>query len=93
MAKLSKADVQDRLAGMLDISKSQAGEFIDGLAELATKELQSNGEFVLHGLGKLEKRHRASRQGRNPATGETITIAAKNAVGFKAAKQLKDAVN
>ena len=52
------------------------------------------GEPVaIAGFGKFESKYRAARQGRNPATGETIQIAAKNQPTFKAAKGLKDALN
>ena len=47
----------------------------------------------LSGFGSFSVRERKERQGRNPATGQTMTIAASKNVGFKAAKALKDAVN
>ena len=49
--------------------------------------------MAIAGFGKFESKYRAARQGRNPATGETIQIAAKNQPTFKAAKGLKDALN
>jgi nucleoid DNA-binding protein len=53
-----------------------------------------NGDKVsIARFGQFESRYRAARQGRNPATGETIQIAAKNAPAFKAAKGLKDSLN
>jgi len=54
----------------------------------------SKGEDVaIAGFGSFTIRDRKERQGRNPATGETMTIKASKAVGFKAAKALKEAVN
>jgi hypothetical protein len=51
-----------------------------------------NGPIVSSGLGILEVKDRPARQGRNPATGETIRIAASKKVAFRVAKELKDAV-
>jgi len=71
-----------RLAGVPACSKSFLGESSDALAR---------GEEVdLHGFGKFKPKERAARQGRNPQTGEIITIAASKGVGFAAAKALKD---
>ena len=60
--------------------------------ELAYKEVTSNGEFSMPGMGKLVKKHRAARQGRNPATGATINIPAKTVVKFRVSKAAKDAI-
>jgi DNA-binding protein HU-beta len=58
---------------------------------LAYREAKK-GEFVVPGLGKLVKQKRKARMGRNPATGETIKIAAKTVLKFRIAKAAKDAV-
>jgi DNA-binding protein HU-beta len=58
----------------------------------STSEVKKNGEFTLPGFGKFVKTKRKAREGRNPATGETIKIAAKTTVKFRASKSLKDAV-
>jgi len=47
------------------------------MSNLAASEVKSNGEFMLPGFGKLVKSERKAREGRNPATGETIQIPAK----------------
>ena len=80
------------LAEKNDMSKKDVVSFMDNLAELAYSEVKSNGEFVLPGFGKLVKVNRKAREGRNPATGETIQIPAKTVVKFRLAKAAKDAV-
>lgn len=65
---------------------------LEALVELAYKEAKSAGEFTIPGLGKLQKKHRAARMGRNPATGESIQIPAKTVVKFRVAKAAKDAI-
>jgi DNA-binding protein HU-beta len=93
MAKMTKSQLLEKIAELGGISKKQAGELYDGLVELAYNEVRGeNGEFNLPGLGKLVKKHRAARQGRNPATGETIQIPAKTVVKFRVAKAAKEAV-
>ena len=62
------------------------------IADLAAKEVRSNGEFTLPGFGKLVKATRKAREGRNPATGAVIQIPAKTTVKFRLGKSMKDAV-
>ena len=65
---------------------------MDALVSLAYAETKKSGEFTVPGLGKLQKKHRAARMGRNPATGEQIQIKAKTVVKFRVAKAAKDAI-
>lgn len=92
MAKMTKSALLAVLADTTEMSKKQVGELLDAMATLAYKEVKKNGEFVVPGLGKLVKVHRKAREGRNPATGATIKIAAKTVVKFRVAKAAKDAV-
>lgn len=89
---MTKSQILEAMATSMNISKKEANRFFSELAELAYKEVKKNGEFVLPGFGKMVKSKRAARQGRNPATGETIQIAAKTVVKFRLAKAAKDAV-
>ncbi len=89
-SKLSKSAVASALAEKVDISKKQAFLFLEELANLAYREAKNS--FTLPGLGKLVLVNRKARMGRNPATGETIKIAAKKVVKFRVAKACKDAV-
>ncbi len=92
MAKMTKAQLLDTLAGTTELSKKDVNTVLDELATLAYKEVKIAGEFVVPGFGKLVKAHRKARMGRNPATGEAIKIAAKTVVKFRLAKAAKDAV-
>ena len=65
---------------------------LESFVTLAYKEVKKAGEFTLPGLGKLVKKHRAARMGRNPATGEAIKIKAKTVVKFRVGKAAKDAI-
>ncbi|HTI97636.1 MAG TPA: HU family DNA-binding protein [Dongiaceae bacterium] len=91
MAKaLSKSQIASAIADKAGISKKQATEILEIIAELAYKNAKNT--FTLPGLGKLVLVNRAARVGRNPATGEAINIPAKRVVKFRVAKACKDAV-
>ncbi len=92
MAKLTKSQLMQVLAEKNDMSKKDVVSFMDNLVELAYSEVKTNGEFVLPGFGKLVKVNRKAREGRNPATGETIQIPAKTVVKFRLTKAAKEAV-
>ncbi len=89
---MTKSQLMQALAEKNNMSKKEVIAFMDNLVELAYREVRENGEFVLPGLGKLVKVHRKAREGRNPATGETIQIPAKTVVKFRVAKAAKEAV-
>jgi DNA-binding protein HU-beta len=91
MAKsLSKSQVTSALAEKVGLTKKQSAQFLEELAQLAYKNAKNT--FTLPGLGKLKLKNRAARMGRNPATGETISIPAKRVVKFQVAKAAKDAI-
>jgi len=91
MAKpLTKSQIAASLADKVGISKKQAGEMLDQLAQLAYKNAKNT--FTLPGVGKLVLVNRKARQGRNPATGAVIQIPAKRVVKFRVAKAAKDAI-
>jgi len=92
MAKMSKSQLISTLADKSGMSKKDVSAFWDNFTELAYSEVKKAGEFVFPGIGKLVKVNRKARQGRNPATGETIQIPAKTVVKFRVAKQAKDAL-
>ena len=92
MAKMTKAQTISTLADKLGKSKKEVTEMIDALVNLAYAETKKSGEFTLPGIGKLLKKHRAARMGRNPATGEQIQIAAKTVVKFRVSKVAKEAI-
>jgi len=92
MAKMTKSQLLSTLSEKCGLTKKDVTCLMDELVTLGYKEVKKNGEFVLPGFGKLVKVKRAARMGRNPATGETIKIAAKTVVKFRVAKAAKDAV-
>lgn len=91
MAKtLTKSQIAASIAETVGLTKKQATETIEALVNLAYKNAKNT--FTLPGIGKLVLVNRKARQGRNPATGETIQIPAKRVVKFRVAKACKDAI-
>ncbi|QQG52857.1 MAG: HU family DNA-binding protein [Candidatus Falkowbacteria bacterium] len=92
MSKMTKSQMIAALAESVELSKKQVSSFMDALTEVVYKEVKKNGECIVPGFGKLVKVKRKAREGRNPATGETIKIPAKTVVKFRLAKAAKDAI-
>jgi DNA-binding protein HU-beta len=86
----SASDLIGALAETTGITKAKAKEVLDAHAELLISELKENGSVQLIGVGKLKLGERAERQGRNPATGEAMTIKASKTVKFSGGKRFKD---
>lgn len=87
---MTKSQVADSIAQSIGITKKQATEVLQTVADLAYKHAKNT--FTLPGLGKLVLVNRKARMGRNPATGEAIKIPAKRVVKFRVAKAAKDAI-
>ncbi len=93
MAKgMTKSETLNALAEKTGKTRKEVGEMLDAIVNLAYAEAKSKGEFTIPGLGKLLKKHRDARMGRNPATGESIKIPAKTVCKFRVAKAAKDAI-
>ena len=89
---MTKSEILQALAEKLGKSKKEVSEIMDAIVEMAYMVTKKDGEFTIPGLGKLQKKHRAARMGRNPATGASISIPAKTVVKFRVAKQAKDSI-
>ncbi len=89
---MNKADLINALAAKNEISKKDAEKAVNGVLDLIAEALKAGDKVQIMGFGAFEVKERAARTGKNPATGETIEIAASKAVVFKAGKALKDSV-
>lgn len=86
----SMTELVGMLADKAGITKAQAKHVLETHAEMLINELKQNGSVQVAGIGKLKVGHRAERQGRNPATGQPITIKASKTVKFSGGKRFKD---
>lgn len=89
---MNKTELIDDVARRTGLNKKDAGAAVDAFFESVTEALARGDRVQLVGFGTFEVRHRAARSGRNPQTGATIDIAARNVPVFKAGKGLKEAV-
>jgi DNA-binding protein HU-beta len=87
---MSKSQIAAHVASKFDLKKKVAVGILEEMANLAYREARNS--FTLPGIGKLVLVDRKARQGRNPATGETIQIPAKTVVKFRVAKAAKEAI-
>jgi DNA-binding protein HU-beta len=90
---MNKSELIEAIAESAELTKSDAGRALDAVIEAVTEALKNGDTVTLVGFGSFGVKERAERQGRNPQTGDTITIKAAKIPSFKAGKALKDAVN
>lgn len=90
---MTKAELIAQVAAETGLTKVASQQVLDTLVSTITKTLKKEGRFAISGLGIFEVTKRAKRKGRNPQTGEPVTIKAHKAIKFKVAKALKDIVN
>lgn len=90
---MNKTELVVAVAEQADISKKDAEKALKAFVDVVTEEMKKGEKVQLVGFGTFEVSERAAREGRNPQTGETMTIAASKAPKFKAGKALKDMVN
>jgi DNA-binding protein HU-beta len=95
---MNKTEMAKKLAGKVELSQAKAAEVVDAIFDttpgkgIIAVELDAGREVAIAGFGKFDTKRRSARQGRNPATGATIQIAAKTYPVFKPSKGLKDRV-
>ena len=89
---MNKSELIESIAESADLTKSDAGRALDAVIEAITYALRKGETVSLVGFGSFGVKERAERQGRNPQTGEAITIKSAKIPSFKAGKALKDAL-
>ena len=90
---MNKTELVDAIADTADLTKASAARALDATVEAITKALSSGDQVALVGFGTFVVKDRPERQGRNPQTGQAITIKASRVPAFRAGKALKQAVN
>jgi len=90
---MNKNELVASMAEKAGMKKSEAEKLLKAFVDTVTDELKKGEKIQLVGFGTFEVAEREARTGRNPRTGETMTIAASKNPKFKAGKALKDAVN
>ncbi len=90
---MNKTELVAAMAEEAGLSKKDAEKALKAFTDVVTAELKKGEKIQLVGFGTFEVSERAAREGRNPQTGATMTIAASKTPRFKAGKALKDSMN
>lgn len=90
---MTKQNLVNYIAEEAGLTKADAARALDAFMNGIVKGLKGEGKVTLTGFCTFAKQHKEARQGRNPRTGEAVTIPARNAVSIKAGSKLKDALN
>ena len=90
---MNKAELVAAVAERTELSKKDAEKALKAFVDVVAEELKNGEKIQLVGFGTFEVSERAAREGRNPANGQPMQIAASKAPKFKAGKALKDAIN
>jgi DNA-binding protein HU-beta len=95
---MNKTEMALKLAKRTDLSQGKAADIVDVMFSAQPRKgiiataLDAGEKVTIPGFGTFATKQRGERQGRNPATGETITIKAKKYVHFKPGKTLRERV-
>lgn len=90
---MNRTELVAAMAEKTQLSKKDADLALKAFIDVVSEEMQKGEKVQLVGFGTFEVSERVAREGRNPQTGETMTIAASKSPKFKAGKALKDLVN
>ena len=89
---MNKSELIEALAAKTDVSKAAAGKSLEALVEIITASVAEGNDVALIGFGTFKASERAERTGKNPKTGEALTIATTTVPTFKAGAAFKAAV-
>ena len=90
---MNKTELVAAIADKAELSKKDSEKALKAFIDVVSAELKKEHKVQLVGFGTFEVTKRAAREGRNPQTGASMTIAASKAPKFKAGKALKDMLN
>ena len=90
---MNRTELVAAMAEKTQLSKKDAEAALKAFVDVVSEEMKKGEKVQLVGFGTFEVSERAAREGRNPQTGETMTIAASKTPKFKAGKAVKDLVN
>ena len=90
---LTKIDLVDMIYSEFDIPKKECINLVEGFFDIIMDELVMGNDVMISGFGKWSVKQKRPRIGRNPQTGEEITIDARRAVTFKNSPALRSGIN
>ena len=90
---MTKADIAERIADTIHVTRREGHDIAELVFELMKKVLETEGKLKIAGFGVFEVKAKHERRGRNPQTGEELTITPRRILGFKASQVWKNDLN
>jgi integration host factor subunit alpha len=90
---MTKADIVEKIHENIGFSKKESADIVEGIFRIMKETLESGDNVKITGFGNFQVKQKNSRKGRNPQTGETITIESRSVLTFKPSTLLKQAIN
>ena len=90
---MTKADIADKVHEKLGCAKDEASDLVELTLETLKEAIAREGHVKISGFGNFTVRQKVARRGRNPQTGEAITITPRRILTFKASQVLKERIN
>jgi len=90
---MTKADLSEAIRSCLNLQKKDADDILESVLEIVKRTLSSGEEVKISGFGKFVVRNKNDRTGRNPQTGDSITITSRKVLTFKPSSLLKECLN
>ena len=90
---LTKAHLVDSIQKQLDLPKNLSVQAVESIIEIIKKALENGEDVLITGFGKFCVKEKSDRRGRNPATGEDLTLGARRVVRFRCSGKLRDRMN
>ncbi len=90
---MTKADIFEKVQEKCGFNKKESAELVESVFRIMKQTLEKGENLKISGFGSLIVKSKADRRGRNPQTGETITIEARRVLRFKPSNVLRDAIN
>jgi integration host factor subunit alpha len=90
---MTKADIFEKVQERLDFTRKESAEMVEAVFAIMKSTLESGENLKISGFGNFIVKQKADRRGRNPQTGETLTIEARRILTFKPSGVLKDQIN
>jgi integration host factor subunit alpha len=90
---MTKADIAEKIQDTIGLSKKESAELMEAVFSIMKNTLETGNNLKIAGFGTFTVKQKADRRGRNPHTGEVLTIKARRVLTFKPSNLLRDAVN
>jgi len=90
---MTKADLVEKIQTATGFTKKESADMLETVLNIMKTTLESGEKLKISGFGNFEVKKKADRRGRNPQTGETITIAARRILSFKPSTLLRNSIN